>query len=114
MCGLPELSDLALRSSATRSRRLNCGRGTLRDRGNFFRDNAHFLTVQPENHFHGGLQQAGDGESDIIQRILPKYIQLERERPHIVKATELQQLADAVFGEVVKMIDIVRKVLGAD
>src|ERR1044072_7560026 len=85
-----------------------------RHRRDLLAQHADFLAVHAEQHAHAELQHAGDGQAHVVQRILPEYIQLQRERLDVAEAAELQQLAEAVFRDDVKMVDVVSKVFSAD
>ena len=61
-----------------------------------------------------GLEHAGDGEPDVIERVFPEHVQLEREGFDALEPGQPEHLADAVFGQVVEVIDVVREVLRAD
>src|SRR5262249_8255837 len=51
---------------------------------------------------------------DVVERILPEHVELERKHGDLVETAELQDLLQAVFGDVVEMVDVVRQVLRAD
>src|SRR5689334_14812911 len=98
------------RVSASRSRRMpGTGRGpsgrSAGGGGQLLGQNLHVLAVENEAGAEKQLEQAGDREADIVQRVLPEHVELERHHADVAKAGEVQDLLQAVVGEGVEVVD---------
>src|SRR5262245_28778610 len=72
------------------------------DGGHFLAEHADLLAIHPEDDAHRELQHRSHRQPNIVERVLPEHVQLERKRLDVAKATELQQLSEAVFRDDVK------------
>src|SRR3984957_10403518 len=91
------------------------GWGRLKcDGGDLLAQHAYFFAVEHKHDAHKELKCPCDGEPHIVEWILPEYVQLQCKNLDVSEACEFENLLQAVFGHVVKVIDVVRDVFRAD
>ena len=64
--------------------------------GDLLRNYPHFFSIQHEYDLHRRLHRSRHREAHIVERILPEYVELERERVDALKSAELKQLTETV------------------
>ena len=100
---------LSISGAGVRFRRGGAGAG---GGGDAFGEDAQSLAVEPQQHADGELEGVGDRPADVIGRVLPEHVELAGERPNVGKPREHQDLFEAVLGDAVEVVDVVREVLG--